>query len=92
MGRCDKPKGSEDEYVTRWEEMELLPGVNPGYRASQPSSVFCYCGDQPAQRGKGLTTKSNLEQLSLLVDWELDCAQRRSVSSNCKLRSFVRRE
>jgi len=69
-GVINRKAPTEDEYVTRWEEMEILPGVAEAIALLQRSGFQVYILTNQRSVAKGLLTIRELEALhEQLCSW-----------------------
>ena len=67
-------KAPEGVYVTRWEEMEFLPGVHEAVRLLNQAGFFVVVASNQRCVAKGLITTDELESLHVWMRREFEAA------------------
>jgi D-glycero-D-manno-heptose 1,7-bisphosphate phosphatase len=70
-------KAPEGQYVTRWEEMEFLPGVHEAVRLLNKAGVFVVVVSNQRCIAKGLITAAELESMHARMVREFEAAHAR---------------
>lgn len=73
-GVLNRKASSEDEYVTRWEDMEFLPGVHEAVRLLNRAGYFVVVVSNQRCIAKGLITTSELESMHARMRHEFEVA------------------
>ena len=69
-------KAPEGQYVTRWEEMEFLPGVREAVRLLNQAGYFVVVVSNQRCVAKGLITISELDSMHARMRQEFQCRRR----------------
>ena len=73
-GVLNRKASSEDDYVTRWEEMEFLPGVHEAVRLLNQAGYFVVGVSNQRCVAKGFITTSKLESIHARMRREFKAA------------------
>lgn len=73
-GVLNRKAPSEDEYVTRWEQMEFLPGAHEAVRLLNEAGYFVVVVTNQRCVAKGLITTSQLDSMHARMRHEFETA------------------